>query len=97
MAAQVKDNVLSIIENLENLESWEDVAEYFDGYLDINWILNADRSFKGARILVAFGGPNIWIDTVTGKVEGYWWNDTYIDSFRDNGLIEEYFEEIFGC
>ena len=31
--------------------------------------------YKGARLLVAFGGPNIWIDTASQEVEGYWGSD----------------------
>lgn len=31
----------------------------------------------GVRIMVACGGPNIWIDTIEGAVCGYWGADTY--------------------
>ena len=43
--------------------------------LDFRWIVQNDLEFIGARVLVAFGGPNIWIDTTTQKVEGYWWGN----------------------
>lgn len=33
--------------------------------LDVEWILTSDKELKGARLLVAFGGLNIWIDTLT--------------------------------
>ena len=29
--------------------------DYLSDVLDINWILNNDRTYKGARVLVAFG------------------------------------------
>ena len=50
-------------------------ADYIKDVLDINYIINSDKSYKGARLLVAFGGPNIWIDTTTKTVEAYWGGD----------------------
>jgi hypothetical protein len=49
--------------------------DYLSDALDFRWIVQNDLEFIGARVLVAFGGPNIWIDTTTQKVEGYWWGD----------------------
>ena len=37
--------------------------DYLADALDINYVVSADAQYLGARILVAFGGPNIWIDT----------------------------------
>lgn len=31
--------------------------------------------YCGVRLLVAYGGPNIWVDTVNGEVRGYWGGD----------------------
>ena len=74
-----------------------DGFSYLQDVLDINWILNSDRTYKGARVLVAFGGPNIWIDTVTGEVEGAWWNDSYTERYNDGIGLDEALEELFGC
>ena len=127
----IKNNVQSIIETLENTVStyvtedgqlWDHESDcecglcesececedngtkrelngfdYIQDVLDINWILNSDRTYKGARILVAFGGPNIWIDTTTNKVEGYWWSDSYIESYSDAIGLEEALEQLFEC
>lgn len=71
--------------------------DYLQDVLDINWILNNDRSYKGARLLVAFGGPNIWIDTNLGQVEGYWWGDSYKAGFTDNVGLDDALEDIFHC
>ena len=49
--------------------------DYLDDVLDINYITTQDKMCKGARLLVAFGGPNIWIDTASQEVEGYWGSD----------------------
>ena len=71
--------------------------DYFDegSILDIEWIIHNNKSYKGARVLVAFGGPNIWINTQTNEVEGYWWNDRYKAPFIDEMGIDDYLKELY--
>ena len=64
---------------------------------DIEWILNNDRTFKGARILVTFGGPNIWVNTTDNTVEGHWEGSSHIERFDDCIGLEEACEELFNC
>ena len=40
----------------------EDVHEWMNDVYDIEWITFQDGSFKGARLLVAGGGPTIWVN-----------------------------------
>lgn len=80
--------------NLDILSGFDYIADV----LDINWVLDSNRKFKGARLLVAFGGPNIWIDTVKRTVEGRWWNDSFTATYnRDEMDIEGACSEWFGC
>lgn len=72
--------------------------DYISDVLDVNWILDANREFKGARLLVAFGGPNIWIDTAKQTVEGHWWGDSFTESYSHDEMdIEGACSEWFGC
>jgi hypothetical protein len=72
--------------------------DYISDVLDINWVLNSDRSYRGARLLVAFGGPNIYIDTVKNTVEGYWWGDSYTDSYTVDAMdIDGQCQELYEC
>ena len=80
-------------EDGEEFTAWD----YLRDALDINWILNNDRTYKGARVLVAFGGPNIWIDTVNEQVEGYWWGDKCLVSYNDAIDLDSTLEELFNC
>jgi len=52
-------------------------------------------------LLVAFGGPNIWIDTRRGIVEGYWWQNSAFQSFdtdTDNAReLQGCLEMIWSC
>tara|TARA_R110000787_G_scaffold202594_1_gene313225 strand:- start:137 stop:505 length:369 start_codon:yes stop_codon:yes gene_type:complete len=50
--------------------------DYLADAMDINYVVTQDAQYLGARILVAFGGPNIWIDTRAGLVQGHWWGDS---------------------
>ena len=72
--------------------------DYISDVLDVNWVLDHNREFKGARLLVAFGGPNIWIDTTKQTVEGHWWGDSFTASYsRDEMDIEGACSEWFSC
>ena len=89
--------VLSIVKTLEADNADFDIGEFFEGVLDVNWVLNSDRTFKSARLLVAFGGPNIWIDTGSQTVEGYWWSDEFSCRYEDEAGLFDYCEEWFAC
>lgn len=50
--------------------------DYFtDGVYDVEFRVGSDKQFRSARIMVACGGPNIFIDTGAGAVQLYWWTD----------------------
>ena len=75
-----------------------DGLEYLSDALDIEYIVNGHREVLGARILVAFGGPNIWINTRTKQVEGYWWGDKCFMSYeRDEIGLDEAIETLWSC
>ena len=88
-----QEDAAEYAENGEEFTAWD----YVKDVLDINWILNSDRTYKGARLLVAFGGPNIWINTVNEQVEGYWWGDKCIVYYNDSVGLDDVLEDLFGC
>ena len=71
--------------------------DYLQDALDIEYIVNSKREYLGARVLVAFGGPNIWINTRTKKVEGYWWNELASASFDDGIGLDDALETLWSC
>ncbi len=73
------------------------VFDYLQDVLEIEYIVNSKKDYLGARILVAFGGPNIWINTRTNTVEGFWWGDSAFFSFQDNIGLDDALEEIYSC
>lgn len=82
-------------DDLEQLSLYD----YFDDVLDIEYRIGSDRQLRSVQIMVAWGGPNIYIDTATEQVELYWWGNraSYpIDSDACNA-IDDIFNEYFNC
>ena len=80
----------------DTADSWIDNAQnsFMEGVYDIEWITFQDGTFKGARLLVAGGGPTIWVNVKTDEVEGYWAGDHYTEPFQDNIDLRAYLEEL---
>jgi len=72
----------------------EDAHKWMEGVYDIEWITSNDHSYKAARLMVAGGGPNIWVNTQDGTVDGYWGTDKVHWGFVDNIGLDEYLEEL---
>ena len=73
------------------------VTEWMEGVYDIEWITHQDKTYKAARLLVAGGGPNIWVNLQRNVVQGYWWGDYCECPFADNIGLDDYLEEIYDC
>ena len=71
--------------------------DYLQNALDIEYIVNSKGEYLGARVLVAFGGPNIWVNTRTGIVEGAWWSDRAEARFVDNIGLDDALSELWAC
>lgn len=78
-------------------ETKGDAFDYLSDALDIEYIVNGKKEYLGARVLVAFGGPNIWINTRTKTIEGYWWADSAFASFQDNLGLDDALETLYNC
>ena len=72
-------------------------SEYMENVYDIEWITHRDKSYKAARLLVAGGGPNIWVNLQDMTVDGYWGGDKCSWGFVDNIGLEDYCEDLYGC
>lgn len=74
--------------------------DWLEDVLDIVYLVRKTREgteFVSARILVAFGGPNIWVDFNRDRVEGYWWGEYAEAVFNDVNGVEEALEELYSC
>jgi hypothetical protein len=107
MSHDLKNHVQSIADKLTNGFADDDdlnyddeqmsAFDYLQDALDIEYIVNGKGEYLGARVLVAFGGPNIWVNTRTGTVEGAWWADRAEASFKDNLGLDDALSELWAC
>ena len=60
---------------------------YLNDVLDIQYTVSSDlKTMLGARLLVSYGGPNIWVDTMRGEVEGFWGSETATAKFYEDPM-----------
>lgn len=74
--------------------------DYLDmDVFDIEYRLDSTKQLTSVRIMIACGGPNIYIDTASRAVELYWWGDRASYPIDRNVCeeIDRVFEEIFNC
>ena len=71
----------------------EEAGQWMQSVYDIEWITFQDGTFKGARLLVAGGGPTVWVNVKNDEVEGYWAGDHIRFPFQDNIGLRAYLED----
>lgn len=72
--------------------------DYLADALSIEHVVTANGEHNGAIVLVAFGGPNIWIDTRWKEVRGAWWGDSCtVPYHRDELGLDEALGTIYAC
>ena len=71
--------------------------DYFEDCLDIEYRCDGSKNFRSVCIMVACGGPNIYIDTGSKNVELYWWTESgrYSLSRDVVAAIDEWAEEMW--
>jgi hypothetical protein len=106
MSNDLKQHVQSIADTLSNGFADDELNydgepmsafDYLQDALDIEYIVNSKGEYLGARVLVAFGGPNIWVNTRASTVEGAWWSDRADASFTDNIGLDDALSELWAC
>ena len=48
-------------------------ADCYDFIYGYQAVVDSEGDVTGAEIIIAWGGPNIWINTATGQLYGSWW------------------------
>ena len=96
MCKNIADSITNPVDNSEHGED-ASVASWMEDVYDIEWIMYQDKRYKAARLLVAGGGPNIWVNLQDMNVEGYWGCDRVIEPFIDEIGLDDYLEELHSC
>ena len=77
-----------------------DVTEWLgDGVCDVEYTSRSNKEYRGVSLMIAGGGPNIYINTKSGDVELYWWSESarYPMSSDVVNMIDSIYEEKFSC
>ena len=99
MCANIADSISSpeMITDEETGEKREETAhDWMEGTYDIRYLVDREKRFMAAEIMVAGGGPTIWVDTWDNEVKGYWGSDRVTVPFADNLGLNDYCEEMYG-
>ena len=97
-----KDIADSISEPLERTDGetgekrTETASDWRGGVYDIRYIVDREKRYYSAELLVAGGGPTVWVNLNTKEVEGYWGCDRVNEPFIDNLGLDDYMEEMYG-
>ena len=75
----------------------ETASDWMEDVYDIRYIVDREKRYFSAELLVAGGGPTIWVNLNTMEVEGYWGSDRVTVPFRDSLGLDDYCEEMYGC
>lgn len=83
------------IDDLDDLDE-VNIYDYFEDHIyDIEYTIGGDFDYRGVRVMIAFGGPNIYIDTNNKHVELYWGFSKAEAALSDRAVeaIDAYFED----
>ena len=69
--------------------------DWMEKVYDIRYIVDREKRYYSAELLVAGGGPTIWVNLNTKEVEGYWGGDRVTEPFIDNIGLDDYLEDLY--
>ena len=99
--AALQAQVMSIAENLNQLEDLSDCEEFFTDGSIYSWEDKIDENgdFIGGVYCVAYGEPTIYIDTIEGIIKGYWWIDSCEVEINPAALdvLNDFFATLYNC
>ena len=72
------------------------MQDWMEGVYDIRYIVDREKRYYSAELLVAGGGPTIWVSLNDMEVQGYWGSDRVNEPFIDNIGLDDYCEELYG-
>lgn len=83
----LEGTVRYVLEELEEAYSEENIYKWLDDVLSIEYTKNLNGFFVGCKIAVTLGGPNVYVNTMSGDIEAYWGCDfariTIPDEIKD--------------
>ena len=75
----------------------ETASDWMEDVYDIRYIVDREKRYYSAEMMVAGGGPTIWVSLNEMMVQGYWGGDRVNVPFSDNLGLDDYCEDMYGC
>ena len=95
MCKSIADSITHPVDNSEHGEQ-ASAASWMEDVYDIRYIVDREKRYYSAELLVAGGGPTVWVNLNTMEVEGYWGGDRVNVPFRDSLDLDGYCQEMYG-
>jgi hypothetical protein len=92
--SELQEYVERIADDVKNAA---DLMEYIEDALEVLYIVTESRTYCGARILITYGGPNVWIDTMRGTIDGFWGSDRAATELPRCDEINEILEDVYNA
>ena len=93
---QLRRMCKNIADSITSPGDGDTAHDWMEGTYDIRYLVDREKRYLGAEILVAGGGPTIWVDTFREQVTGWWGSDRVEWYFQDNMGLNDYMEEMYG-
>ena len=61
------------------------------------YIIDGSGEYLGVMVMLAGGGPTVWLDTFEGEIQGFWGSDRCTFPIYDFEYIDEYWKEMYKC
>ena len=75
----------------------QSASEWMEDVYDIRYIVDREKRYCSAELMVAGGGPTVWVSLDEMMVQGYWGGDKVLEPFTDNLGLDEYCEDMYAC
>ena len=93
---QLRRMCKEIADGITNPGDHDGAHAWMEGTYDIRYYIDRDHNYLGAEILVAGGGPTIWVNTWDKEVKGYWGSDSVTEPFIDELDLDGYCQDVYG-
>ena len=102
MCKNIADSITNpVISNDEqedgSVEQRGGAHDWMQDVYDIRYIVDREKRYYSAELMVAGGGPTIWVSLNDMEVQGYWGGDRVNEPFIDNLGLDDYLEDMYGC
>ena len=87
--------------HVDDVDGFEEqtIWDYLNDVYDVEFRVDSSKELRSVQIMVACGGPNIYLDTASRDVELYWWTESARRplSYEAVQALDDWAEEYWGC